>query len=504
MHNIIEAQVFYYCCVFLISQPIPDNIFIVAACNPHRGNSLATHEKSRASWLSSSYQVRQLHPTLEFLKWDYGSLHGPQESDYVSAKMSMLENRMRKAEVHSLTKLIVGSQEQMRLYAQEQLDKCKVDNPELCARSCVSQRDIQRVFTFYQKLVEIYDHFKPHGEHQDYKRRAVAVALGIVYYMRLSSDYRSKYEVFLDEKRLLGSQVSFSQAFQDDLNWFMEQFLLPGGVAKTRTLKENLFAIVMCTMTHTPLIITGAPGSSKTLSFNLAVANLRGQESKSKVFSHTNVFRNLEPHIYQCSRRTTSSEIEKVFLQAVTRQKSRTKASLPVYCVVFMDEAGLPREKHQALKVLHSRLDNPDVSFVAITNTILDAAKTNRAVSLYIPDKQTGDLETLVRGCLNVPNGSTGVEPIANFSAAYVEAMEHDQYKNFFGLRDFIHFVTFLRRRIFDHGDMFTDKLVLQALERNFNGSDEPHKLWDIFLSKVCSHVFYCQLQHNSHSCPLL
>ncbi len=452
------------------------------------------HEKSRNSWLSSSYQVRQLHPTLEFLKWDYGSLHGPQESDYVSAKMSMLENRMRKAKVQNLTELIVGSQEQMRLYAQEQLQKCNVDNPELCARSCVSQRDIQRVFTVYEKLIEIYDNFEPHGAHQDYKRRAVAVALGIVYYMRLSSDYRDRYEKFLDEKGLLASQVKFSQAFQEDLDWIMDEFSIPGGVAKTRVLKENLFAIIMCTMTHTPLIITGAPGSSKTLSFNLAVANLRGQESKSKVFSNVQVFPNLEPHVYQCSRRTTANEIEKVFLQAVTRQKSRTISRLPVYCVVFMDEAGLPREKHQALKVLHSRLDNPEVSFVAITNTILDAAKTNRAVSLYIPDKQTGDLETLVRGCLYVPNEPINVEPIVRFSAAYVEAMEHDQYKNFFGLRDFIHFVTFLRRKIIDDGDKFTDKLVLQALERNFNGSDYPHKLWNIFLSKVCSHVFYISL----------
>ena len=36
-----------------------------------------------------------------------------------------------------------------------------------------------------------------------------------------------------------------------------------------------------------------------------------------------------------------------------------------------------------SLQVLHKFLDNQEVSFVAITNHVLDAAKTNRAVSLF-------------------------------------------------------------------------------------------------------------------------
>ncbi len=66
---------------------IPDNLFIVAACNPHRGNSLASHSDS---WLRGSYYVRRLHPTMQFLMWDYGSLDEAQERDYISAKMKML------------------------------------------------------------------------------------------------------------------------------------------------------------------------------------------------------------------------------------------------------------------------------------------------------------------------------------------------------------------------------------------------------------------------------
>ena len=39
-----------------------------------------------------------------------------------------------------------------------------------------------------------------------------------------------------------------------------------------------------------------------------------------------------------------------------------------------MDEAGLPEHSHESLKILHSYLDNPEVSFVAISNTVLDAS----------------------------------------------------------------------------------------------------------------------------------
>ena len=65
-----------------------------------------------------------------------------------------------------------------------------------------------------------------------------------------------------------------------------------------------------------------------------------------------------------------------------------------------MDEAGLPEESHESLKViyknipwvkdyftkvLHYHLDQQEVAFVGITNHVLDAAKTNRAVSLFRP-----------------------------------------------------------------------------------------------------------------------
>ena len=78
-------------------QPIPENVFIVAACNPNRGNSLSSH--SQETWVRGAYYVRQLHPTLHSLMWDYGSLDEDQERDYINAKMKILNKQMPDAEV---------------------------------------------------------------------------------------------------------------------------------------------------------------------------------------------------------------------------------------------------------------------------------------------------------------------------------------------------------------------------------------------------------------------
>ena len=215
-------------------------------------------------------------------------------------------------------------------------------------------------------------------ERGDYHRRAVLVALGLVYYMRLNAEFRKEYSSYLDNINRLPHEVTFSRALEEELNYYIGEVELPKGIARTLALKENLFATIVCTVTHTPLIIVGAPGSSKTLSFNQTIANLKGQESKKSLFRTTKIFHSLDPHYYQCSRRTTSNEIQTVFSRAIKRQRSHQSFNLPIYCVVFMDEAGLPEESHESLKVLHYHLDKQEVSFVAITNHVLDAAKTNR------------------------------------------------------------------------------------------------------------------------------
>ena len=426
--------------------------------------------------------------------WDYGSLNEHQELEYVHAKMAMLNTRMSDPDVHSLAELIVESQKRMRKYAFEQLCHLKVPkvSAEICARSSVSQRDIQRVFTFYQWLMKFYAKLNPHKDNKTkFHRSAVMVALGIVYFLRLTPAFRKDYRRFLDAVDRIEGEIIFSEAYERELRWFIRHVEIPAGIAKTNALMENVFAIIACAVTHTPLIIVGPPGSSKTISFNIASANLKGEESKVGVFKETDIFKSLDSHFYQCSRRTTSNEVERVFLRAVNRQRSLAKIPLPVYCVVFMDEAGLPEEKLESLKVLHYYLDKQEVSFVAISNHILDASKTNRAVSLFRPKASTEELYELANSCVftdSTNKRTTAKKLVSAVCESYKRILEDAEFKSLFGLRDFIHFSTYLRRK---RTHFLDAQLVIQSLERNFNGTKRFADICQIFLLKVSLMFIY-------------
>ena len=105
------------------------------------------------------------------------------------------------------------------------------------------------------------------------------VALGIVYYLRLDETSRNRYKKEL--KKMMMGAMTVEQVLKEELNFYSKHLSIPHGIAKTQALLENLFCIIACCCTKTPLIIVGAPGSSKTLSFNLALANIKGAESKS-------------------------------------------------------------------------------------------------------------------------------------------------------------------------------------------------------------------------------
>lgn len=385
----------------------------------------------------------------------------------------------------------------------------KPEEIEVYSQSCVGLRDIERVFTFYQWLMSLYEVQKQHGNRKDYNRRAIMVSLGIVYYMRLGSKCREEYCKVLDNKYCLRHEVNFSQAFFSELDWFCSNIELPPGIAKTQALKENLLATIVCTVTHTPLIIVGPPGTSKTLSFNLVMANLRGPKSKMPLFRNMNLFKSLDSHVYQCSRQTTSNEIQLVFSRAINRQQSYSKFSLPVYSVVFMNKAELAEE---SLKVIQYYLDKQEVSFVAITNRILDAAITNCAVTLFQPDISIDNLKILAKECFceipkhPSPELKKDLDNIVQLCLVYTELMKNEKMKKFFGLRDFIYFINYLRCR---RTETLTPQLIMEGLERNFNGvywalpREEESFEWlcEMFLRKVKKLIAWFCI-HNFLSLP--
>lgn len=353
-------------------------MFIVAACNPHRGNSVLLEmngeaiKSSKDDWFRSSYYVRTLPPTLQLIKWNYGALEEVDELEYIREKFKLQNANSSNVVITFMAEQIARAQKLLRRYASEHLRNCKISETEasISCKSTVSQRDIQRVFSLYDWFMKLFKRFNRHNNEFDRNVRALFVAIGVVYYFRLNEQFRKDFSESMFVKRPVGNlgiPISFADALSYEINWFMKNLItLPDRIAPTEALKENVFATIVCVMTHTPLIIVGPPGSSKTLSFKIVSMNLQGQASKSQYLKAEDVFPMLYVHPYQCSRRSTSKEIEKVFERADNRQRNLREVGTKCQCVVMMDEAGLPEESHESLKVLHYFLDQPKVSQIAL------------------------------------------------------------------------------------------------------------------------------------------
>lgn len=163
-----------------------------------------------------------------------------------------------------------------------------------------------------------------------------------------------------------------------------------------------------------------------------------------------------------------------------------------------MDEAGLPEEEKESLKVLHYYLEGhmstkSDVSFVCITNHVLDAAKSNRCVSLLRPEPDAEELLSIVLGVLF--NSRAAGRPTVHFvqyndermqsmqfaeqlCGAYTDFLQNDDefkwFETFFGLRDFVHFLKAVyRASTVNESTLHTSvAIIVEALERNLNGID--------------------------------
>ena len=322
-------------------------------------------ESDTESWFQSTYYVRPLPPTLDIIKWDFDALSESDESEYIHEKIKLIDETFDIIEIGYLSEQVAVAQKLLRKYSKLKLNMPQIDLKlrEKCSKSTVSQRDIQRAFMLYDWFMKLFQMFGRHSGF-DQSIRAILVAVGIVYYFRLDINLRKQFIEDMPTKRAIGQHgipVSFLTALNDEIDWFMKELIiLPDKIASTEALKENIFATIVCTMTRIPLIIVGPPGSSKTLSFKIVSSSIQDHQRRSP--KQEKMFPSIHVHPYQCSRRSTSVEIKKVFDRAITRQKRLENVGTRYCDVILMDEAGLPEKKHESLKILHYYLDHPQVS----------------------------------------------------------------------------------------------------------------------------------------------
>uniref|UniRef100_A0A7R9YEM9 AAA+ ATPase domain-containing protein n=1 Tax=Pinguiococcus pyrenoidosus TaxID=172671 RepID=A0A7R9YEM9_9STRA len=391
---------------------------------------------------------------------------------------------------------ISTAQQLVREYAGEEMEGAGVEfaDGEIAQRatSVVSQRDIQRcvrLFKYFLGMIRagvitIPDEGGETPLEQEQERLQAEVeiardtAIACVYYLRLdkspreSGDGRSPRESFNLRLRGTKSHLEIMMKAFDHVQ-------VADGIAKNEALREQLFLTLVCTVTKTPLFLLGPPGSGKTLSFNIIVQNLRGSDSPD-VFFRKESFPFLQPHYYQCSTKSTSTQVKAVFERARARQERVDQKQVQNYRhVVFLDEAGLPEAKRESLKVLHYYLDHPSTSFVASSNARPDAAKANRAILCERSNLTLKELKEIGRAAGPRITGDQGVsaELLDSLCSIYLGLLKQDWFKKFFGHRDFTYFLRHLSRWIKDYGvqmrnERFVErpKPLLHAVQRNFSG----------------------------------
>jgi ATPase family associated with various cellular activities (AAA) len=267
-----------------------------------------------------------------------------------------------------------------------------------------------------------------------------------------------------------------------------------------------VFATISCLFARVPLLIVGPPGTSKTLAVNVVADNANGSDSVNPFFRSRP---RLDLFLYQCSKLSTSKEIANVFEQAQQRQ-NRVDRDKHV-CAVFMDEAGLPEESKESLKVLHYLLEGhmsarPDVGFVAISSHVLDAAKSNRCVMLMRPEPDEQEIQSIASGLL-LGMRQDGQARIHDFDVdgtvigapnfisliceSYMDLLRTSDFGTWFGLRDFVYFLRYLHEKAQSSGTriILPIAVLVAAIERNFNGvcHQEFLDVSNCFLAKIVS-----------------
>ncbi|KAF2071719.1 hypothetical protein CYY_006964 [Polysphondylium violaceum] len=327
---------------------------------------------------------------------------------------------------------------------------------------------------------------------------SLIASICICYYQRIPTNFRKQFKekISLWLANRMDSCLkafTFTKIFKEIVDGFSDKIKpkIPKGVALTQSLQLNIFTMIVSIKAGIPLLIVGPPGCSKTLSLSIVIDIMNDNKVNTREKSNLDkgVFLDM-PNIYtlkyQCTPYTSDEEIKKKYTQAIGHQDF----FLHTKHVVFLDEAGLIKEQEAPMKILHDYLDKEqhvatdknisNIETVILSNKILDAAKNNRMLILIHSDNiDSKDEEILVSTCLPMIDKLGDQEMKKKITHALCQGYRSanqftkDTKENLFHQRDFVFFLRHLNRTL-ERKDTptITSDILLESLERNFNGID--------------------------------
>ena len=494
---------------------LPENIVFIGAVNPYR-KAKQKRAGLKISNISDTYDENDLvytvnpmpHSLLNFV-FDFGSLNPDDEKKYIQNMVKTVIFDLKLSEL--ATELIAKSQNFIR---------------EKNGVSSVSLREIRRFIIFYkfflnylkirkeiiieEKIDEKNNDIK-YSEFTDFDIKLYSINLSIYlgYYLRLDDNENQDDENFTinnDNKNEGGlrkilyekineifkkeSKYDFLIIPEREENFIADNVELEKGIAKNRALLENLFSLFVAINTKIPIFIVGKPGCSKSLSVQLINNAMKGSISTNSFFKR---YPKMYVSTYQGALNSTSEGVKEIFEKA--REILKVKENKARISTIYFDEMGLAEHSpHNPLKVIHSELeydlnkDEKKVSFLGVSNWILDASKMNRGITITIPDPNENDIKktsiTIAKSYLGENLDDNIKKFFENLGSSYYEYKQEfkkkkilKKYLDFHGNRDFYHMIKYPSIKIkeaLNNNKIIDNKilanLAIKGLERNFGG----------------------------------
>ncbi|ETO07999.1 hypothetical protein RFI_29391, partial [Reticulomyxa filosa] len=426
---------------------IPDEIKILAACNPYRERKLNKQENEwfgRDHLAQYAYRVFPLCETVKAHLWQFGSLPDLDERQYI---LEMIKNRKKELKRHLQT----AFDNEVPFIVDKICKSQAFVRTKLQDVATVSLRDVDRCLKIFIWLVN--------KNFTDDIRQCLVISMGVCYYYRLKANEREEYQKVITK----------------DIN-FLENLKRERDIDRTNGgIKGDIICIIYLHYHDDSkfFVLVGDPGTSKTLSFQILKKNMCQSEIanfRKRLKKESIDLKALHVVSFQCTQNSKAFRIQERWDQAMSHSDDK------LIKLLLLDEIGLAEHsKHSPLKVLHYLLENPKISFVGLSNWPLDAAKMNRVIVHQIPNDLDNDLKAIGEAIYKTEHTNLQQTHVDMLMEVFKELHKQisEQYilskskDNWLGRRDFYALI-----RHYMHNPVPSESF--QGIMRNLGGCRDP------------------------------
>ena len=482
---------------------INNKVVFIGACNPYRFTrkqqtndcGISTRDNGNQQ-LRLVYTVHPIPHSLLNYVMDFGTLDEIDEGKYIDSMILVpIEKQCKKLNINTT---VISKHKDFASRAIKYCQKfIRIHNEE----SAVSIREVRRFVIFYEwfvkyLLMKIKDPLYERKQNCTYNNLcndnksgnntkisfyAIILAIYVCYYLRLpESEERDEMNSKLCD--IFQIKDKFTKFPEEESLDIASRVVVRKGIAYNAAFLNNLYGLFVCVNTRVPVIICGKPGCSKSLSMQILIDSMKGEDSENYLFKNL-------PRVYltsfQGAKTTTSQGVLNAFNKA--RKLVSNEQQDKLISLLFFDEMGLAEiSENNPLKVIHSELEYDDhknkIAFVGISNWTLDASKMNRCVFLAILEPDEHNLKKTAKsiadsykeGLDSKKENLTLLEELADVYREYKDFLkqEHKKFYDYHGLRDFYNLIKCACFQVLSQTAPKIDQIQRICIERNLAGLD--------------------------------